>query len=156
MNNNRCLDLNHMPQIPEADFSVLNSHVISTHCTGIETESLCPNLCVFVCHSSVVWSTRILPNGFYHPICSENHPVVRWPCISRWYISNPVICELYMDRCLSEFCLSRANAHGNMALTMTIWRSQLPSHGAQMNLITTSTILIWLIHRVDRSPLLFL
>ena len=50
MNNTGCLDLNHMPQIPEADFSVLNSHVISAHCTGIETESLCPILCVFVCH----------------------------------------------------------------------------------------------------------
>ena len=50
MNNTGCLDLNHMHQIPEADFSVLNSHVISAHCTGIETESLCPTLCVFVCH----------------------------------------------------------------------------------------------------------
>ena len=50
MNNTVCLDLNHMPQIPEADFSVLNSHVISAHCTGIETESLCSTLCVFVCH----------------------------------------------------------------------------------------------------------
>ena len=38
---------NHMPQIPEADFSELKSHVISAHYTGIDTTSL---LCVFVCH----------------------------------------------------------------------------------------------------------
>ena len=57
--------MNHMPQIPEADFSILKSYVISAHYTGIETESL---LCVFVI-SSVVWSTRILPNGFDYPIC---------------------------------------------------------------------------------------
>ena len=50
MNNTGCLHLNRMPQIPAPDFSVLNSHVISAHCTGIETESLCPILCVFVCH----------------------------------------------------------------------------------------------------------
>ena len=50
MNNTGCLHVNHMPQIPAPDFSVLNSHVISAHCTGIETESLCPILCVFVCH----------------------------------------------------------------------------------------------------------
>ena len=31
-------------------FFVLSSHVISAHCTGNETESLCPTLCVFVGH----------------------------------------------------------------------------------------------------------
>ena len=80
MNNTGHLDLNHMPQIPEADFSVLNNHVISAHCTGIETESLCPTLCVFVI-SSLVWSTRILPNGFHYPICSKNSPILKWSCI---------------------------------------------------------------------------
>ena len=106
--------------------------------------------------SSVVCSTRILPNGFDYPIYSENPPVGRWSSISSWYISDPVICELYTDKYLPQFCLSTANVYGNMALTMARWRSRLPSHGAQMNLSTTSTILIWLIHRVDRPPLSFL
>ena len=77
MNNTGCLDLNHMPQIPEADFPELNSHVISAHCTGIVTESLCPTLCVFVCH-------------FLLSLVHKNS--------DKW-----------------------------------VWRSQLPSHGAQMN-----------------------
>ena len=44
------LDLNHMPEVPEADFSVPNSHVISAYRTGIETKWLCPTMCVFLCH----------------------------------------------------------------------------------------------------------
>ena len=31
----------------------------------------------------------------YYPVCSENPPGLRWSCIPRWYISNPVICVLY-------------------------------------------------------------
>ena len=69
MNNTGCLDLNHMPQIPEADLSVLKSHVISAHYTGLRLNPFCVSLFVI---SSLVWSTRILPNGFDYPICSEN------------------------------------------------------------------------------------
>ena len=71
MNNTGCLDLNLMPQISQADFSVLKSHVISAHYRGIETESL---LCVFVCHflSSLVhknsakwaWFSHLLRKSF--------------------------------------------------------------------------------------------
>ena len=78
-----------MPHIPEAKFSVLKSHVISAHYTSIETECL---LCVFVI-SLVVWSTRILPNGFDYPICSEHPPILKWS--SMVYLQSNHLCVIY-------------------------------------------------------------
>ena len=93
MNNTGCLDLNHMPQIPEADFSVLKSHVISAHYTGIGTESLlCVFLCNFLCslvHKNTakwVWLSNLLKNSFDFKMAMHFQLV---------YIQSSQMCVIY-------------------------------------------------------------
>ena len=92
-----CLDLNHTPQITEADVSVLKSHVISAHYTGIEIESI---LCVFVCYFPIslvhknsakwVWLSNLLRKSsnfkmvmhFQMVYLQCNHPCVIYGQIS--------------------------------------------------------------------------